>query len=224
MNLPLLPPRLIDFERDLGGIPDDNSLATSYYNGNLLNVTLANSTTAPPGSVLTIPQKTFYLMGGIVSSGLINVTIVIDGTIKFSGDIESWPRRNTTGKVMECLDFNHVVNFTITSNLEGNYHKSLGVIDGNGGSWWDIPHYNRYGYLQNKDDRPRLLNIENGESVLLEKILFNNAPFWTTNLRRINNLIVRWCGVSARRTWREGGHSWFDNTAFNTDGFDISGR
>lgn len=91
-----------DFEEDCGGTPDDTSNATEWANGAALNATLAK---LQPGDELVFNEgATFYLMGGIVSSGLKNVTLRFDSTLVFSNNIEEWPR-DSNGKVLECLYF-----------------------------------------------------------------------------------------------------------------------
>ena len=79
--------RVLDFEVDLGGIPDDISEDTAWYNGGLLNSTLP---TLMPGDTFIFPDKTFYLMGGILVSGISSVKFVIDGTLLFSNDTRNW--------------------------------------------------------------------------------------------------------------------------------------
>ena len=79
--------RVIDFEVDLGGIPDDVSEDTAWYNGGLLNSTLP---TLLPGDTFIFSDKTFYLMGGILVSGISSVKFVIDGTLLFSNDTRNW--------------------------------------------------------------------------------------------------------------------------------------
>ncbi len=49
-------------------------------NGNLLNETLKS---LKPGDTFFVPNATFNLIGGIMASNLANVTIQIDGTLKF---------------------------------------------------------------------------------------------------------------------------------------------
>ena len=79
--------RVIDFELDVGGIPDDISEDTAWYNGGLLNSTLP---TLIPGDTFIFPDKTFYLMGGILVSGISSVKFFIDGTLLFSNDTRNW--------------------------------------------------------------------------------------------------------------------------------------
>ena len=80
--------RVIDFELDVGGIPDDISEETAWHNGGLLNSTLP--TLMPGDTFIFPPDKTFYLMGGILVSGISSVEFVIDGTLLFSNDTRNW--------------------------------------------------------------------------------------------------------------------------------------
>ena len=66
----------------LGGIPNDNSLATEQNNGALLNKTFSSML---PGDVLLIPEGlNFYVMGGIKGENLVDITFQLDGNITFS--------------------------------------------------------------------------------------------------------------------------------------------
>ena len=78
---------VIDFEQDVGGIADDFTEETAWYNGGLMNSTLA---ALMPGDTFVIPNKTFYLMGGITALDISSVVIVIDGTLQFSNDLNNW--------------------------------------------------------------------------------------------------------------------------------------
>ena len=79
--------KVIDFELDVGGIPDDISEEIAWFNGGLLNTTLP---ALLPGDTFIFPDKTFYLMGGILVSGISGVEFVIDGTLLFSNDTRNW--------------------------------------------------------------------------------------------------------------------------------------
>jgi len=82
--------RIIDFDVDVGGVPDDDSLDTAWKNGGLINQTLSELV---PGDTLVFPARTYYVMGGIrAPTGLSDVTISFDGTLEFSDDIDAWPK------------------------------------------------------------------------------------------------------------------------------------
>ena len=93
--------------------------------------------------------------------------------------------------------------------------------------------------------RPRLFNIESSKDILVENWFFLNSPYWTFWVHDVDGLEVRFCDIrcnvlvnmkyletrasdvncipSARRTEQDH-HNIIDLTAFNTDGFDVSGR
>eukprot|EP00211_Chloroparvula_japonica_P002559 CAMPEP_0119120582 /NCGR_PEP_ID=MMETSP1310-20130426/1558_1 /TAXON_ID=464262 /ORGANISM="Genus nov. species nov., Strain RCC2339" /LENGTH=437 /DNA_ID=CAMNT_0007110069 /DNA_START=89 /DNA_END=1402 /DNA_ORIENTATION=+ len=194
----------------LGGIPNDNSLDTENHNAELLNTTL--STTMQPGDTLVIPNTTFCVMGGILVDGLVDVTIQLDGTLSFSQRTRKWPR-NADGHVMECMQFDNARNVRFTSSGEG-------TLNGNGADWWGKP---GIGYLLRGENRPRLLNMHDGEHVLIERWFFLNSPYWTTSLAGMEDLEIRFSRIEARRDAAPG-HNLYDLTAFNTDGFDVGGN
>jgi pectate lyase len=201
--------RVINFETDSGAIPDDKTTTTTWKNGGFLNTTLAS---LQPGDTLLIPNKTFYLMGGIKAKNLKSVTIQIDGTIIFSDEITLWPR-DSNGSVFECLYFENIENVTFTSS-------GIGLIDGSGAKWWGPP---GIGYLERAENRPRLVNIAGSRKLLFENLIFKNSPYWTFWVHEVDGLEVRFCEISARRTDKDR-HTLVDMSAFNTDGFDVTGK
>jgi len=200
--------KLIDFEK-IGGIPEDISEETAWTNGGLMNETL---TSLLPGDTFVVPNKTFYIMGGIMAEKLSSVTIQIDGTLLFSNDILQWPRQEND-HVMHSIHLFNIENVTFTSN-------GIGTLDGHGKRWWGIP---GIGYLVRGENRPNLFKIEGAINMLVENLLFKDSPCWTFWVSRVDGLEVRNCEISARRTDQDN-HNIIDMTAFNTDGFDVSGR
>ena len=193
----------------LGGVAGDDSTATALLNMKLLNETL---NALGRGNELVIPAgRSFTTMGGLLAVNLTDVTLRIDGELHFSSDVSAWPVRGS--RVMECLQLLSPVNVTITSS------SKRGKLNGNGRVWWWFP---LLGYLKHAENRPRMLSIKNGTQVLIEKLLFLDPPYWTTDLQ-VRGLEIRDCEISARRTDADG-HSLMDLSAFNTDGFDVRGR
>jgi len=210
--------KVFDFEADGGAKPGDDAWETVLQNGAALNSSLA---VMQPGDTLVIPQKTFYLMGGIKASGLRSVVIQIDGVLEFASTtlnahkyMDDWPRSGPgfNGGVLECLDFHDLNNVTFTSSAEG-------TLNGAGAKWWGIP---GVGYLTHKENRPRLLKVSDSQDILIEHLFLKDSPYWTFLGRGVTNLEVRYSRIEARRDSADG-HDIIDLTAFNTDGFDMSG-
>ena len=72
--------------------------------------------------------------------------------------------------------------FTITSSQlptagargQNAGNNGIGLIEGNGPTWWGIP---GVGYLELGENRPRLLNIESGKNIKIERIFFKDPPY-----------------------------------------------
>jgi len=200
--------RVVNFE-DEGALPDDFANEVAWSNGRLMNQTLAS---LMPGDTFLIPNKTFMMMGGIRAYDLHSVTFQIDGTIVFSNNMDEWPRE-ASGDVLECFHLFNIENVTFTSS-------GVGTLDGQGEVWWGIP---GIGYLVRGENRPRLFNIQDSKNLLVENLFFLNSPYWTFWVHSVDGLEVRNCEISARRT-NEDHHGIIDLTAFNTDGFDVTGK
>lgn len=201
--------------KTLGGIENEKTYDVGLTNAHVFNTILTGLKT---GDTLVFPNTTFFMMGGITATGLEGVTVQFDGTIEFASGkkaLKHWPQHETPkGKkrVQECMKFVACNHMTFTSSGKG-------LIDGNGASWWGAP---GVGYLKRGENRPRLLMLEGGQHNLVENLILKNSPYWTFFAKDVEYLEVRHVDISARRTQSDG-HSAIDLTAFNTDGFDVSG-
>ena len=151
-----------------------------------------NSTlpTLEPGDTFFIPNKTFYMMGGIIAPDISSVVFVIDGTMLFSNDLRNWPRNEENGDVLNCLLLDRMSNVTITST-------GVGTLDGNGERWWGIP---GIGFLVRKEDRPNLFKTEDSTDLLVENLILKDAPHWTFETKNVDGLEIRYVEIEARRT------------------------
>jgi len=181
--------------------------ATMFKNGAVFNTTLPQ---LMPGDTLLIPNKTFHLYGGIRASGLRNVTIRLDGILRYANNRKLWPR-GADDKTLACMHFDNIEDVTFTSSTQG-------LLDGNGAEWWGAIKYLLY-----SEDRPRMLEIYNSSGIIIEYLKFIQPPYWVTFLRDVDGVIIRYSEVAVHR-----GDSWTHNVdelqAFNTDGFDVAGR
>ena len=197
---------------DQGAVVGDDAVDTCFHNAGVMNKTLSS---LRPGDTLLVPNNLFWLMGGIYAKGIKDAVIRIDGTLKFWTpnilNIEKvWPR-DENGNVKECFFFEELENVTFTSS-------HIGTIDGNGHGWWGAIEY-----LLFRENRPRILHIHNSQKLLFEHIFLKDSPYWTFLADDISDLVIRYANISARRT-NASYHDLFDLTAFNTDGFDVSGK
>eukprot|EP01035_Chromulina_nebulosa_P018039 gene18039-23681_t len=194
---------------------DNLSVATASSNTILLNNTLKLLVS---GDSFYFPNLTFPFIGGINASNLFNVTFIIDGTLFFSDDRQSWPNNNE-GRVLDCITFVNITSVTFTSN-------GIGTLNGHGRNWWDyvygIVRLSGLGALNN-DNRPRLFHIIGSKDIIVEKLLFKNSPYWSFYSENSDGLIVRYSTVDVRRDNKDV-HDIYDLTAFNTDGFDVTGK
>ena len=96
---------------------------------------------------------------------------------------------------------------------------TIGTLDGNGETWWGFP---GIGYLLRTENRPRMLVLDHNKNILIENLLFKQPPYWTFLASQVDGLEIRFCEISARRNNKDG-HDLWNITAFNTDGFDVTG-
>jgi hypothetical protein len=200
---------------DAGMVPDvgEGDLAIMTNNQQVLNTTL-NSLL--PGDTLVIPEgHVYHLIGGIVVPGhMTGVTVVLNGELKFDDNRDTWPT-DASGHVLECLDFHYLEDVVFTSTL--GYGRE-GVLNGNGRKWWGA-----IKFLIDGENRPRLIHVRGGKNIIWERILLKDSPYWSFYFEKMDGLIVRYASVDARITDLPT-HTPLDLTAFNTDGFDVTGN
>lgn len=198
---------VLDLEEDCGAVPYKKDYDTMLKNSQVLTDTL-NS--IEPGSTLLISNKTFHLLGGVYASNINNVVIQLDGTLSFDNDRDNWPV-DENGHVLESIYLTNISNFVLTSS-------GAGTLDGNGQPWWGAVDFLRY-----QENRPRLFHVKTSRNVMIENILFKDSAFWTCYMEDSDGLEISHSQVSARWT-RQDNHTLIDLQAFNTDGFDVTGK
>lgn len=203
--------RVIDLEADMGALADQDDSDTWAKNKDALHSALSS---LQPGDTLLIPNKTYHLMGGIRVDNVKGATIRLDGTLSYATDIKAWPTEDGSKDVLECFYGENWEDVTFTSS-------GVGTMDGRGAAWWGIP---GVGYLELGENRPRLMSLYKGKRLLFENILFKDSPYWTFYLNKVDGLEVRHCEINAKRDHSKTSHDILELSAFNTDGFDVTGR
>ena len=212
-----------------GARPSDLSLATCKNNTAVMNGLLARL--APGDTLLVPPNNSFCMMGGIThgrnTRGLRDVVLRFDGNLVFWSpdsamtDLHEWPVDPSSGpdkSVLECIDLWNMVNVTFTS-IGDRGHRGGGVIDGSGANWW--------GYLKyavRSENRPRLLHVRNSSQLLIENLLLKDSPCWTTYFDDVSDLVIRYTDIDVKVNQHATYHDRTELGAFNTDGFDVSGK
>ena len=116
--------RVVEF----GGVAGESTTTVAVSNTALLNVTLAK---LRPGDTLHIPNKTYWMMGGIHASGLESVTIQLDGTLSFSKDIKAWPASKPGSKMPQtCIKIENTVRasekiYVIILPMDCRFHSPI---------------------------------------------------------------------------------------------------
>ncbi|KAL1524215.1 hypothetical protein AB1Y20_019123 [Prymnesium parvum] len=211
--------RWVDWQ-SAGAVPDDETAASA--NTKLLNTLLA---TSPARTTLFIPNRTFWLAGGVEAIGVApSLTLQLEGTLRFVPGRKGWPvhyqcdrwhnpLQPPSGKscVKEAFFIANTSSLTLTSNGTGTLH-------GGGDAWWGYIQYALHG-----EDRPRLLSILNVTDVLLERWNFRQSAYWTFTARDVARVEIGECTIDNRVNSADD-HGLLNLAAFNTDGFDVAGR
>ena len=213
--------RIIDFQSDAKAVPCvktlfkscDSSTSDAFANTAKMNSALA---ALAPDDVLRVPNRTYLMMGGVRAANLTRATLQLDGTLLWSDDTKAWPteiKHNKSTKMpIIAMLFENTAGLTITSN-------GTGLLNGNGATWWGLP---GIGYLRRGKNRPPMMTVHDARDFVLENINFVQSPRFNFQSTGLRNATIRNCHIDARRTSSDS-HGAIDMTAFNTDGFDVSG-
>ena len=194
-----------------GAKPDDRTSEVVSENTRILESSLKEGS----NKRIVVPNSgIFYVNRGIYVENLENAVIEINGILSFRYGYEH-EARDEYERPVSCLSFVHTKNVTFTSVSDNR-----GMIDGGGRRWWGLPFW---GYVERKEDRPFLLQMNRTENLILEKLSFHEAPFYTIKLDNVNGVVIRYISIVNRRTVANF-HSWLDLSAFNTDGIDVAGH
>jgi hypothetical protein len=168
---------------------------------------------------LVIPNATFYLYHGVTASGLSNVTIYLEGILRFERRNGKDQFDGKDEQASHSFSIRESSNVIITSsNME---HR--GVIDGQGSQFWGEP---MIGYLNppagTDGHRPQaLLHLQNVVSVVVERIILRDSPLRAVSLAGASKALLQNVSIVNRRTAQDG-HSVIDLSAVGTVGIDIS--
>ena len=69
-----------------------------------------------------------------------------------------------------------------------------------------------------------MLHIYNSTDLVIEHLFFKDSPYWNVYLEDVKNVEIHHTNISAKRDENRDHHDLFELTAFNTDGFDVSGQ
>jgi hypothetical protein len=231
--------QLYDFEEDCLGIPDDYSKETLAHNTNQFTDFL--NTNASYAS-LYFADKTFHFYPGVYGQNIIDFEMFVNGTLQFHRPDVTYV--NHYDRPEPCIFIENSDGITLSSpdpsfgygnenpdgdggNNDDEYFidteyatAKRGIIDGRGAQYWGVPFI---GYLELIEFRPDLLILNRTTNVLIEYLIFRDAPLYTLLLHDQENLEVRYISIVARRT-HDDGHTLLDLSAFNTDGIDVSGN
>lgn len=216
---------VLEFEIDLGGIPNDSSLSSQHHNTRKFSKALELKI---PFKTIVFPiGKTFYFQHGVYANSIENTILQIDGIIKFERDFNEKLKEHSTSidgfdEPFPCIHLENCRNITFTSALPTitGDDKSRGIIDGGGPNWWGIPGIN---YAILGEHRPNLLLTNRTKDIVIENLIFRDSPKYTMLHDDVNGLVIRHTSIVSRRTQKYE-HSLIDLTAFNTDGIDIAGH
>jgi len=161
--------------KDFGAVSDGKSIVTNEINEAIKAADLEG------GGTVIIPSGTF-LTGAIKMKSNINLYLDSGAILKFSNDINDFPRIHTRWEGAEQENYASCIYGTNLKNVSITGH---GMIDGNGKFWWDL-----LKVAKKQVPRPKLISFENTNNILIEGVTLVDSPSWTINPIRCENINV----------------------------------
>jgi polygalacturonase len=189
---------------DFGAVANVDSWKIAAHNSDvLLKTILAANSSVSDDRTVVFPQGTYYLANSTLSD-LYGVHIVIQGVVRFSDEINSYPTEE--GSRMDGLWlFQNCIGITLTGT---------GTIDGQGLKWW------RYAYT-GTDNRPRMIRFNTVKDITITGLTFLNSPSWFLNLEDCRDILISYITIyTDPAVTRLTGDS--VTYALNTDGIDLA--
>ncbi|KAF9261733.1 pectin lyase-like protein [Marasmius fiardii PR-910] len=151
-------------------------------------------------SVVTIPKgTTLNIATKLDMTGLSNVHINLQGTIRFKPDLQYWLANAFQ------FAFQNQSTFWLLGGQNIVFNGG-GTIDGAGQAWYDA-------LAQNSTlQRPITMTVFQGENIVVQNINLINGPNWFILMNESRNVTLSNLNISAKSTTSNGPH--------NTDGFD----
>ncbi|KAA1470448.1 glycoside hydrolase family 28 protein [Dentipellis sp. KUC8613] len=150
---------------------------------------------------VVIPRSTTLTVGSRLNmTGLRNKHLDLQGTIKFTDDMQYW-----TGNAF-FFDFQNSSTFWILGG-ENIVLDGGGTLDGSGQVWWDA-------FASNSSlQRPIILTVFEGTDVTIQNIKEINSPMWFNLVYGSQRVVYDGLHINAVSTSK--------NRISNTDGWDI---
>lgn len=167
-------------------------------------INAANSSTTNDRTIIISSGKTYYMYATNITD-IHDITIQLDGKLKYSDDIQNYPNPGTRN--IGLLYFLESSNIHLTGK---------GEIDGQGLKWW------RYTYT-GTDNRPDLIMFKYSYNIHIDSLYLYSSPKFSINFVDCRDIIIHDITIYINSTLARGRDKHSSATyALNTDGIDIA--
>ena len=184
-----------------GAIADNSTNAAPFLSA----CVHAGGPCSAPNSTLIFPANAVFLSGSIDFSNTTNLTLsFMSGSAIFgSGDKNLYPLQQMLPPTNMPQLAQQWTALIYARNVSGLTLEGQGVIDGLGWPWWQA--FSNGSLIH---QRPKLVEIIDGDRVTFRGLTFRNSPFWTLHTLYSRNVVFLGVTVTAPRS------------VGNTDGID----
>lgn len=188
---------------DYGAVTDIDTWDVALKNTAAVMEALAVANSSSTDRTINIPAGKLFYMTAIAGEHLYDITIVMDGTFRYSNLIENWSDEQ---KGIGMFGFTW---------CEGIYIKGSGTFDGQGLDWWRLAY-------TGDDHRPNLFEIEVSRDIYFEGVTLLSSPRYSIGFKDCADIVIHditiFIDSSFTRIWGKESVTY----ALNTDGIDLA--
>lgn len=187
---------------DFGAVAGVEDWDTAVQNANAFLKALLAANASDSDRTVIFSEGSSYFMYAMNGTDLHDVTIQIDGTLRYSDEIKNWPSKNYA-----------LMYFT---GCEGIHITGKGMIDGQGLNWW------RYCYT-GVDERPDMIYFKESRDLTVDSLYLYSSPKYSINFVDCADVVIHDVTIFINSTLARGRDNHKSVTyALNTDGIDLA--
>lgn len=190
------------FIEDFGAIAEKESWAIAQQNSQAFLKALAVANASTTDRTVIFPADKHYYMYAVSTSYLQDITIQIDGVLKYSDELKRYPAGTSA-----LIHISESHGITLTGQ---------GKIDGQGLNWW------RRCYT-GLDDRPDMVTFQYSTNILIHHLFLYSSPKYSLNFKDCAHVTIHDITIFINSTVTRGLDDHPSVTyALNTDGMDLA--
>mmetsp|Transcript_17279 Transcript_17279/g.29008 ORF Transcript_17279/g.29008 Transcript_17279/m.29008 type:complete len:323 (+) Transcript_17279:12-980(+) len=192
---------------DFGAIEDIDQWKVALHNSDALQKAILSANSSADDRTVLIPAGKTYVMANSTLMNLHDVTIQVEGMVRFSDYIDGYPLDENDDRIVDAMWWFY--------DCTGIHITGKGTLDGQGLKWWRLCY-------TGIDNRPKLIQYSEVRDITLEYVTLLNSPNWFVNLKDCADAVIHDITIFTDSSITRIGDRDSVMYPLNTDGIDIS--